>query len=121
MDAFRGVPASAGARDFVRLAIFARSVFPGPRAGARTIDLAHVAGLRRILGDIVAGFFALVGGDRVQFIRLLGIDLLGRALRRASGQQGQAGYGRDGQAGPHFIPRSNGQGINARAAIWCAA
>jgi hypothetical protein len=42
-------------------------------------------------------------------------------LRRASGQQGQAGYGRDGQAGPHFIPRSNGQGINARAAIWCAA
>lgn len=114
MDVFRGVPAHAGARDFLRLAIFARR-----RTRARAIGLADVTRLRSILRDVVAGIFALIGGDRVELIRLLGIDRLRGALLRTAAEQGQAGDARDGQAGPHLVPRSNRSGINARAAIWC--
>lgn len=141
MDAFRSVSADAGARDFMRpsrpfrgrcgrilyssiarsrslercggfetaLAIFARR-----GAGARAIGLADVAGLRRILGDIIAGILGLIGGDRVQLIRLLGIDLLRRALGVAAGQ-GQRGEQRD-ESAVHAIPRSGfGRNHNARA------
>jgi len=116
MDAFRSAPAWARARDFVCLAIFARR-----GASARTIGLADIAGLRGILRDVVARILGLIGGDRVELVGLLGIDLLGRALLRTARQQGQAGSDRNGQAGPHLIPRSNGRSINARAAIWGAA
>ena len=116
MDAFRSAPAWPGAGDFVRLAIFARR-----GASARAIGLADIAVLRGILRHVAAGILRLVGGDRIQLIGLLGIDLLGRALLRTARQQGQAGSDRNGQAGPHLIPRSNGRSINARAAIRGAA
>jgi len=116
MDAFRSAPAWPGAGDFVRLAIFARR---GASAGA--IGLADIAVLRGILRHVAAGILRLVGGDRIQLIGLLGIDLLGRALPRTAGQQSQAGGDRDGQAGSHLIPHSNGPCINAPAAIWGAA
>lgn len=116
MDAFRSAPAWPGAGDFVRLAIFARR-----RSGARAIDLANIARLRRILRDVVAGILGLIGGDRVELIGLLGIDRLRRALLRTAAEQGQAGDSRNGQAGPHLVPRSNRSDINARATIWCMA
>ena len=99
MDALQGVPAWAGAEEFVQLAIFARR-----SPGTRAIGLADIVGLRRILRNVVARILAGIGGDRIQLIRLLGVDLLGRALFRAAGQQSQADDSRGKQAGPHLIP-----------------
>jgi hypothetical protein len=42
-------------------------------------------------------------------------------LLRTAAEQGQAGDSRNGQAGPHLVPRSNRSDINARATIWCMA
>jgi len=99
-----------------RLMIFA---WPGICPGA--IGLSDIAGLRDILRDFVAGILALVGGDRVQLIGLLGVDRLGRALPRTSGQQAEADGNHDGQADSHFIPRLRWLRVNARAAIWAKA
>ena len=115
MNAFRGVPAKAGAGDFVRL-IFAR-----PLVGAGAIGLPDIVGLRRILGDVVARILALVGSDRVQLVRLLGVDLLGQALCPAAGQQSQCEGSRGGQADSHFIPPVHGRYHNAPRALWGAA
>ena len=109
MDAYEGVPAHAGAGDFVRLVIFARS-----RIRAGSICLADIFVARSILRDVVAGLIGGVSGDRVQLVRLLGVDLLGRTLRAAAAQQGEGQDGRDDQAVPHTRQ-------NARAALWGAA
>ena len=109
MDALQRVPAWAGARDYVRLMIFARA---GVRAG--TISLADIVTPRRILRDIVARLLARIGGDGVELIRLLGIDLLGRTLRAAAAEQGHHGEESGSQADSHTA-------LNARTALWGAA
>jgi len=109
MNALQRVPAWTGARDFVRLVIFARA-----RVRASSISLADIFVARSILRDVVAGLVAGVQGDSVQFVRLLGVDLLGRTLRAAATQQGQDQDGRGDQTVPHGR-------LNARAAIWGAA
>jgi len=116
MLALHGVPACAGAGNFVCLTVFARRC-----ACTRAIGAADIVGLRCILRDVVAGVLAGISGDRVQLFRLLGVELLGRALFGATGQQRQADNGRGKQAGPHRIPLWHRLRLNAPAAIWCAA
>ena len=115
MDALRGVPASAGARENVRSVILTRRI-----ARARAIGLAEIVGLGRILRDVVAGVVAGIGGDGVELGRLLGIERLGRASPGTTAQQGQADHDRSRQADPHPVPRSRGFTPNARTAFWCA-
>ena len=115
MIALRGVPAGAGAREFVRL-IFARRL-----AGARAENRADIAGLRGILGGIIARILTGVGRYRVELIRLLGVDRLGGALLCTAGHQAEADDRRGKQAGPHLIPRFHGPCFNARSAIWGTA
>ena len=115
MNALWGVPAGAGASEFVRL-IFARRL-----ARARAEHRADIAGLRGILGGIVARIVAGVGRYCVELVRLLGIDRLGRALLRAPGQQAKANDRRGNQADPHFIPLRLEPSLNAPTAIWGAA
>ena len=109
MDALQSVPAWAGAGGFLRLMIFARR-----RARARAIGLADIFTPRGILRDIVARLLARIGGDRVELIRLLGIDLLRRTLRAAAAEQGHHGEESGSQADSHTA-------LNARTALWGAA
>ena len=109
MDVYEGVPACAGAGDFVRLVILSRT-----RVRAGSIGLADIFIARAILRDVVAGLTAGIRGDRVQLVRLLGVDLLGRTLRAAAAKQCQDKGGRDDQAVPHAC-------LNAPATIWGAA
>ena len=121
---FGVVPACAGARgrtcptDGGNGACLA--IFTGRRACASAIRIADIIGLRGILCDVIASLFGRVDGDRIQLIRLLGVDLLDRALFRAADQHSDAGDGRGAQPGSHFIPLMNGRFPNARAIIWCA-
>ena len=109
MDALQSVPACAGAGGFLRLMIFARR-----RARACAIRLADIFTSRRILRDVIARLLARIGGDRVELIRLLGIDLLRRTLRAAAAEQGQCDDGPCGQYDPHTA-------LNARAELWGTA
>jgi hypothetical protein len=82
--------------------------------GAGAIGLADIVGLRRILGDVVARILGLVGGDGVELIRLLGIDILGRALPAA--RREQQNRRQDRQTASHGHPLSLIlPGSNARA------
>ncbi len=115
MDALRSVPARAGAVEKLRLA---RSIFARPSAGAGAIGLADIAGLRRILRDVVARIVGRIGRDRIELVGLLGIDLLGRALLGAASQKAQAEDRRGGeQAGPHIIPLGLGHRLNASSLL----
>lgn len=103
MDTLRSVPAGAGAGDIARLAIFARG---SARTGA--VGFANIVGLRRALRDAITRILARIGGDRVQLIRLRGIDLLGRALSAAAAEQShpdeEADAGRGTLTWLHGIP-----------------
>ena len=96
------------------------TIFAGRRGGTGAVRLAYVAGLRRILSDVVPRIFSLIGSDRVQLIRLLGIDRLRRALSRASRQQGDPCDGNNEQIIPHFYAPPSGFRVNARARVWDA-
>ena len=92
-----GGRATAALVPAARSAIFARRC---RRAGA--IGATHIVRLCGILRNVVARILGLVGGDRIQLIRLLGIDGLGRALPAARGQREQDGH--EDQAAFHLFP-----------------
>jgi len=125
MDVFAVVPARAGARGFMCPTHGGNGgclmIFAWRRACASAIRGADIAGLRGILCDVVARIFGRVGGDCIQLISLLRVDLLDRARFRAAEQQRDAANGRAAQPVSHLIPHMNRRPLNARAAFWGAA